>query len=58
MRDVAVNGRLYNCAALIGGGMVLGDVPKQFLPTTGEFYEERLIKAGSAKIIDHSEGSL
>lgn len=35
------NGRLYNCAAVLGEGRVLGLVPKQFLPTTGEYYEER-----------------
>lgn len=37
----AVHGRLYNCAAILGAGRVLGLVPKQFLPTTGEYYEER-----------------
>ncbi len=36
-----VNGRLFNCAAVLGAGRVLGFVPKQFLPTTGEYYEER-----------------
>ncbi len=38
---LAVHGRLYNCAAVLGSGRVLGLVPKQFLPTTGEYYEER-----------------
>ena len=38
---LAVHGRLYNCAAVLGAGRVLGLVPKQFLPTTGEYYEER-----------------
>jgi len=38
---LAVNDRLYNCAAVLGAGRVLGLVPKQFLPTTGEYYEER-----------------
>jgi len=38
---LAVQGRLYNCAAVLGAGRVLGLVPKQFLPTTGEYYEER-----------------
>ncbi len=37
----ACRGRLYNCAAVLGSGRVLGLVPKQFLPTTGEYYEER-----------------
>lgn len=38
---LAVDGRLYNCAALLAGGAVQGIVPKGFLPSTGEFYEER-----------------
>ncbi len=38
---LAVDGRLYNCAALIAGGQVCGLVPKSYLPSTGEFYEER-----------------
>lgn len=36
-----IDGRLYNLAALLAGGRVVGLVPKLFLPTTGEFYEER-----------------
>jgi NAD+ synthase (glutamine-hydrolysing) len=44
---LAVDGRLYNCAALIGGGAVLGLVPKVFLPTSGEFYEERWFTSGT-----------
>ena len=41
-----INGRLYNCAAVIGGGTVLGIVPKIFLPTTGEYYEQRWFTSG------------
>src|SRR6266576_834373 len=44
---LAVNGRLYNCAALIGFGRVFAIVPRQFLPTTGEFYEERWFTSGA-----------
>lgn len=44
---LAVNGRLYNCAAVLGSGRVLGIVPKQFLPTTGEYYEERWFTSGA-----------
>jgi NAD+ synthase (glutamine-hydrolysing) len=55
---LAVNGCLYNIAAFISGGVVVSIVPKPFLSSTGEFYEERLSKPGIAKIIDHSEGSL
>lgn len=45
-----VNGRLYNCAALIGGGTVIGIVPKLFLPTTGEYYEERWFTSGAGLV--------
>ncbi len=38
---LAVSGRLFNCAALISGGIVHGLVPKTHLPNTGEFYEQR-----------------
>jgi NAD+ synthase (glutamine-hydrolysing) len=36
-----LDGRLFNCAAVIANGAVIGVVPKTYLPTTGEFYEER-----------------
>ena len=38
---VAMNGRLYNCAALVSHGEVVGLVPKTYLPNTGEYYEAR-----------------
>jgi NAD+ synthase (glutamine-hydrolysing) len=38
---LAVDGRLYNMAAVLGAGRVLGYVPKSFLPNSGEFYERR-----------------
>jgi NAD+ synthase (glutamine-hydrolysing) len=44
---LALNGRLYNCAALIGGGVVFGIVPKVYLPTSGEYYEERWFTSGA-----------
>ncbi len=34
-------GRLYNCAAFLSGGQVVGIVPKTYLPTTQEYYERR-----------------
>ena len=34
-----VKGRLYNCAAVLQGGKVLGVVPKRNIPGYGEFYE-------------------
>jgi NAD+ synthase (glutamine-hydrolysing) len=36
-----VAGRLYNCAALVSEGRIAGVVPKTYLPTAGEFYEQR-----------------
>jgi len=38
---VAVEGRLFNCAAFVQGGTVRGLVPKTYLPTSNEFYEQR-----------------
>ncbi|MCI8690305.1 MAG: NAD(+) synthase [Oscillibacter sp.] len=35
------NGKLYNCAAVIQKGRILGIVPKTHLPNYGEFYEKR-----------------
>lgn len=32
---------LFNCAAVVHGGRVLGVVPKAYLPNYGEFYEAR-----------------
>jgi NAD+ synthase (glutamine-hydrolysing) len=37
---------VYNCAAAIQGGRLLGIVPKGFLPTYGEFYEKRQFREG------------
>jgi NAD+ synthase (glutamine-hydrolysing) len=36
-----VDGKLYNCAALLADWQVVGIVPKTYLPTTNQFYEER-----------------
>ena len=38
---VVVNGLLYNCAAVLQSGQLLGIVPKVYLPNYGEFYEKR-----------------
>lgn len=35
------NGKLYNCAALLYRGSLLGIVPKTYLPNYNEFYEKR-----------------
>ena len=38
---VVVNGLLFNCAAVIQSGTLLGIIPKVYLPNYGEFYEKR-----------------
>ena len=36
-----INGRTFNCAAVLQNGSILGFVPKTNLPNYYEFYEER-----------------
>ncbi|MCB0044642.1 MAG: NAD(+) synthase [Caldilineaceae bacterium] len=43
---VPVDGRLYNCAAFLAGGRIIGVVPKIFLPNYNEFYEARWFRPG------------
>jgi len=38
---LVVNGQLFNCAAVIQGGVLLGLVPKAYLPNYKEFYDAR-----------------
>lgn len=38
---LSVQGRLFNCAAVLKGGRVLGMVPKRSIPNYSEFYESR-----------------
>jgi NAD+ synthase (glutamine-hydrolysing) len=45
---VAVNGLLYNCAALVCRGRLVGVVPKIYLPNYREFYEARYFTPGDA----------
>jgi NAD+ synthase (glutamine-hydrolysing) len=40
-----VDHRLFNCAAVVAGGRVLGVLPKSYLPNYGEFYEARQFNA-------------
>ena len=39
------DGELFNCAAFIQSGKVLGIIPKTYLPNYGEFYEKRWFSA-------------
>ena len=38
--------KLYNCAAVINKGEILGIVPKTYIPNYSEFYEERHFTSG------------
>jgi len=42
-----VSGRLFNVAAVLGNGRLLGLVPKTHLPNYNEFYEARWFHSGS-----------
>jgi NAD+ synthase (glutamine-hydrolysing) len=43
---VAVGGQLFNCAAVVHHGRILGFVPKEKLPTYNVFYEGRTFSRG------------
>ena len=43
-----VNQLLFNCAAVVSGGRVLGVVPKTYLPGYREFYEPRYFSPANA----------
>ena len=45
-----VHGKLYNCAAVLCRGQLLGLVPKTYLPNYGEFYEKRQFTPGSTEV--------
>lgn len=44
------DGKLYNVAAVISRGRLLGLVPKRFLPNYAEFYEARHFTPGNEKV--------
>ena len=43
---VRTGNKLYNCAAMVCRGELLGLVPKTYLPNYGEFYEKRWFEGG------------
>ncbi len=45
-----INGKLYNVAAAISHGEILGFVPKKYLPVYHEFYERRQFTPGTEKV--------
>ncbi len=45
------NSKLYNCAAILQDGHILGIVPKTYIPDYGVFNEKRYFEAGNEEII-------
>lgn len=44
---------LFNCAAVVAQGQLLGVAPKSYLPCYGEFYETRQFSAAEVATLDH-----
>lgn len=53
---VARGSHLYNSAALVHRGKILGIVPKEKLPTYSVFYEARVFARGAPGLIDEVHG--
>lgn len=53
---LVISGKLYNCAAVLKSGGILGVVPKTEIPNYGEFYEARHFV--SARDLDTDETEL
>ena len=48
-----INGAVYNCAAVVQAGRVLGVIPKTYLPNYREFYEKRWFPSGADLKVPH-----
>lgn len=53
---VGVGGQVFNAAAVVHGGRLLGFVPKEKLPTYNVFYEGRTFSRGTAGLALDAEG--
>ena len=53
---VAVGGQIFNCAAVVHRGLVLGLVPKEKLPTYNVFYEGRTFSRGGPGLMRDADG--
>lgn len=49
---IAYRGKLYNVAAALSNGVILGLVPKQCIPAYNEFYETRYFAEGMKESVD------
>lgn len=53
---VAVGGQIFNCAAIVHRGRILGLVPKEKLPTYNVFYEARTFSRGGPGLALEADG--
>lgn len=53
---VSVGGQIYNAAALVHRGAIVGFVPKEKLPTYNVFYEARTFSRGAAGLALDADG--
>jgi NAD+ synthase (glutamine-hydrolysing) len=51
----AVEGKIYNCAAVINNGNLMGIVPKTYLPNYKEFYDERWFESSNNAHLNYLE---
>jgi len=49
---VAAGNSIYNCAAVVSQGGIVGVVPKSFIPNYSEFYEARWFESGTGAPFD------
>jgi NAD+ synthase (glutamine-hydrolysing) len=47
---VVASNQLFNCAAVIHSGRLLGVIPKTFIPNYNEFYEKRWFSSATARL--------
>ncbi|MEZ4261777.1 MAG: NAD(+) synthase [Polyangiaceae bacterium] len=53
---VRIHANIYNCAALVHRGEIVGVVPKEKLPTYSVFYEARTLARGREGLVDRVHG--
>ena len=49
---LTICGQMYNCCAIVSGGVLRGIVPKTFIPNYNEFYEYRWFSSSSDLTVD------
>lgn len=52
---IRCDNQLFNCAAVLEGGHILGIVPKTYIPNYGEFYEKRWFSEDNRRISETVE---